>query len=43
MSLITIIRSSYEQDYLLWTEETVDQLRRKKFGSLDVENLALLT
>jgi len=34
MSLNTIIRSSYEQDYLLWTEETVDQLRNKKFDSL---------
>ena len=33
MSLNTIIRSSYEQDYLLWTEETVDQLRNKKFDS----------
>lgn len=35
----TVIRSSYEQDYLLWTEETVDRLRSKKFDSLDVENL----
>lgn len=35
----TVIRSSYEQDYLLWTEETVDRLRSKKFDSLDLENL----
>jgi len=35
----TVIRSSYEQDYLLWTEETVARLRNKKFDSLDVENL----
>jgi hypothetical protein len=39
MTLNTVIRSSYEQDYLLWTEETVDRLRSKKFDSLDVENL----
>jgi len=34
-----VIPSSYEQDYLLWTEETVDRLRSKKFDSLDLENL----
>jgi hypothetical protein len=39
MAPSTIIRSSYEQDYLLWTEETVDQLRNRKFDGLDVDNL----
>jgi hypothetical protein len=39
MTPSTVIRSSYEQDYLLWTEETVERLRCKKFDSLDVENL----
>ena len=39
MAPSTIILSCYEQDYLLWIEETVDQLRSKNFDRLDVENL----
>ena len=29
----------YDQDYLLWTEDTVNQLRNKKFHRLDLANL----
>jgi hypothetical protein len=29
----------YDQDYLLWTEDTVNQLRNKKFYRLDLMNL----
>ena len=29
----------YDQDYLLWTEDTVNQLRNKSFHRLDLANL----
>ena len=29
----------YDQDYLLWTEDTVNQLRNKSFHHLDLANL----
>jgi hypothetical protein len=29
----------YDQDYFLWTEDTVNQLRNKKFDLLDLANL----
>lgn len=29
----------YDRDYLLWTEDTVNQLRNKKFHRLDLANL----
>ncbi|MEB3122201.1 MAG: DUF29 domain-containing protein [Snowella sp.] len=29
----------YDQDYLLWTEDTVNQLRNKNFHRLDLVNL----
>ncbi|MBW4482462.1 MAG: DUF29 domain-containing protein [Tildeniella torsiva UHER 1998/13D] len=31
--------SLYEQDYLLWLEQVVEQLRRKDFNGLDIPNL----
>ena len=32
-------RSLYEQDILLWVEETVNKLKAKDFENLDLENL----
>lgn len=29
----------YDQDYVLWLETTIDQLRQEKFSSVDWENL----
>ena len=34
-----MMRSLYEQDILLWVEETVSKLKAKDFESLDFENL----
>ena len=34
-----MMRSLYEQDILLWVEETVAKLKAKDFESLDLENL----
>ena len=34
-----MMRSLYEQDILLWVEETVSKLKAKDFESLDLENL----
>ncbi len=33
------MRSLYEQDILLWVEETVSKLKAKDFESLDLDNL----
>ena len=33
------MRSLYEQDILLWVEETVSKLKAKNFESLDLDNL----
>ncbi|WYL92515.1 MAG: DUF29 domain-containing protein [Gloeotrichia echinulata IR180] len=37
--MIQKITSLYEQDYLLWTEETADKLRARDFNHLDIDNL----
>lgn len=37
--MIQQITSLYEQDYLLWTEETADKLRARDFNHLDIDNL----
>ena len=34
-----MMRSLYEQDILLWVEETVSKLKAKDFESLDLDNL----
>ncbi|MFM7437214.1 MAG: DUF29 domain-containing protein [Snowella sp.] len=34
-----MMRSLYEQDILLWVEETVNKLKAKDFESLDLDNL----
>ena len=34
-----MMRSLYEQDILLWVEETVTKLKAKDFESLDLDNL----
>lgn len=31
--------SLYDRDFVLWTEKTAEQLRRKAFADLDLENL----
>ena len=33
------LKTLYEQDYVLWTEKTAEQLRKKAFTELDIENL----
>ncbi|MEG3437133.1 DUF29 domain-containing protein [Pannus brasiliensis CCIBt3594] len=32
-------KSLYDRDFVLWTEKTSEQLRRKAFADLDLENL----
>jgi hypothetical protein len=39
MTQASIALTLYDQDYLLWTEDTVNQLRNKKFHRLDLANL----
>ena len=39
MTQASIALTLYDQDYLLWTEDTVNQLRNKKFHRLDLMNL----
>lgn len=40
MSLITVAKSLYEEDYLLWLETTLEQVRRRQSDQIDWENLA---
>ena len=39
MTQAPIALTLYDQDYLLWTEDTVNQLRNKNFHRLDLMNL----
>ncbi|PZU96978.1 MAG: DUF29 domain-containing protein [Leptolyngbya sp.] len=39
MTLAQVETALYEQDYLLWLEQVVEQLRRKDFNGLDIPNL----
>jgi hypothetical protein len=39
MTQTPIAVSLYEQDYLLWIEDTVNKLRSRDIGGLDFENL----
>ncbi|MFZ4664950.1 MAG: DUF29 domain-containing protein [Prochlorotrichaceae cyanobacterium] len=39
MSKTMQLRSLYEQDILLWVEETIAQLRNRDFENLDLEHL----
>ena len=36
---LTLTRSLYEQDFLLWSEDTAAKLRARDFENLDLENL----
>nr|WP_019500448.1 DUF29 family protein [Pseudanabaena sp. PCC 6802] len=39
MTEIVKARSLYEQDILLWVEDTVAKLKSRDFQNLDIENL----
>lgn len=39
MTQVIFRKSLYESDYLLWTQETVAQLRAREFDCIDLENL----
>lgn len=39
MTQVILRKSLYESDYLLWTQETVAQLRAREFDCIDLENL----
>lgn len=39
MSQIQNVSSLYEQDILLWSEDTVDKLKARDFDHLDIEHL----
>ena len=39
MTQVILRKSLYESDYLLWTQQTVAQLRAGEFDCIDLENL----